>query len=334
MDQRRHIAQLLGPNQKSNGDSSRPQAPKIAQLKASVPPVRKPPPAPPVYRPQPGPKVLQTKKGAARQLANQAARLSTAPPVYRPQSLPKVLQTKTSANGKLCTQQSDNGVAPRSGPQSKRGALQRLNPGDTSRSGTVQRAITNPFQMPDIFRGPVPPIYPGSFFSAPIATPVEAVSSPSALPKPVEKPQEKPKRVRKAKAKPVSLSEFVGKKNDTMAFAALGGTGELEAWKITFSQFTCGSSFTNSFTLDDQVMRTVWDLDAKLQEKPDLYTHTPAIRITLYKDRIMSVDNRRLKAHQMAGVKIRFIKKDYESLTAHELGHIDHSAPSENLNLR
>jgi hypothetical protein len=138
---------------------------------------------------------------------------------------------------------------------------------------------------------------------------------------------------KKQRAKPVSLAAFRGPADDTALFDSLGASGELPAHAITFSQFRCGPFFQKKFVLDGETMASVSDLVAKLQEKPELYSSTPRIRITLYQKRIMSIDNRRLKAHQLAGVKIRFTKVEPDQLTGNDLSHIDGSAPSENLHV-
>ena len=65
-----------------------------------------------------------------------------------------------------------------------------------------------------------------------------------------------------------------------------------------------------------------------------MVTTTPPITITFYDKRIMSVDNRRLKAHRDAGVRIRYVKKRHEDLNARELSHIDGQAPASNINVR
>jgi hypothetical protein len=158
----------------------------------------------------------------------------------------------------------------------------------------------------------------------PVPIPVQ-VSSPVL--------QQPPVRGRKKKAQPMSLTAFIGEIDDTETFAKLPNFGELNSKSITFSQFRCGAYFQTPFMLDGELMKSVGDLHAKLEIKPQLYATTPPIRITLYKKRIMSVDNRRLKAHQLAGAPIRFVKVLPDNLTANDRSHIDESAPSMNLHV-
>ena len=136
---------------------------------------------------------------------------------------------------------------------------------------------------------------------------------------------------RGGKGKILSLGEFLGPRDDTAAFAALGAAGEIDSHRVTYSQFTCGSQFQESFELDGATISGVNDLAVKLHAKPALYVHTPPIRILLFKGRIMSIDNRRLYAHKRAGVRIRFTKVDIDP-ASHP--NVDPEAPADNINLR
>lgn len=276
------------------------------------PSINSPPPRKPVQsnvrRAQP-PGVVQRKT-----VAPWIRETPAAPPRYSPQPVPKVLQRKKA-------------VATPPPPIARGG-------------GTVQRMIRSPFDMPDIFEDlraslPLPPM-PVVPTATPVAVPLTPVPSLVSVPPSVPlspKPQEQKKppegKGRRQKFKPLVFSRA---KDDTDLFNSLGAAGELPSNQITFSQLRCGVKFKTKFNLDGQDIIFVGDLTEKLKQKPQLYTQTPAIKITLYEGRIMSVDNRRLKAHRDAGAKICFIKVAFEDLTANDKSHIDDQAPAENCN--
>jgi hypothetical protein len=251
-----------------------------------------------------------------------------APRRYSPQPVPKVLQTKR--------------VGPVTPPAPRRVNIARG-------GGTVQRMISNPFDMPDPFAGlrgnlippPVPILPPPMPLPlivigpppTPVASPLVPVSSPVSVPKSVPLSPKPLEQKKKQKAKPMSLDAFIGAKDDTGLFASLPSAGALDSRAITFSQFRCGARFQTGFKLDGRLISSVSDLESLLSEKPELYVTTPPIKITLYKKRLMSVDNRRLKAHRSAGAKICFIKVEYKNLTFNDRSHIDDEAPAENCNV-
>lgn len=241
--------------------------------------------------------------------------------------------------------------APRTPAPHVQAALSAVQAKAAPASGAIQRMRTysNPFDLPTIFQGP---IVPGSFFSTPLPTPSTPTPTPTPPPilsvTPTPTPVLAPTRTsssttrsgpspktstKKKRSKPVSLGEFLGPRDDTSLFASLGTSGEIDSHLVMFSQFRCGAAFQVSFTLDGRTIQSVSDLTGALRLKPSLYSQTPPITITLYKNRIMSVDNRRLKAHKDAGVRIRFVKKEFSALDSRELSHIDESAPSSLLNV-
>lgn len=301
------------PSQPTLQSARRLSPPGVVQRKTVAPWIREAPAPPQRYSPQPVPKALQTKKAPGPTIPASPAGAKVARGLVQP---------KAAGNRRISSRPT---AAPKRGGE------------------CVQRAIRGPFDMPDMFadlRGsllaPVP--LPTPVLPPPIPV---ASSLPPSLPMPVPsvphspKPEEKKPLERKKRNKGTvySLGAFLGEKDDTEKFAGLQTLGELDASSITFSQFRCGASFQHSFVLDGQPMSSVSDLAGKLTEKPQLYTSTPRIRITLYKKRIMSVDNRRLKAHQMAGAKILYTKVLPHQLTANDRSKIDGEAPAENLHV-
>jgi hypothetical protein len=84
---------------------------------------------------------------------------------------------------------------------------------------------------------------------------------------------------------------------------------------------------------DGTVCPGIWELSAALKRKAKLADDVQPIKIIWFSDKVTSVDNRRLKAHREAGVKIRYVKWKWSDLTSGEKSHFDPQAPASNINV-
>jgi hypothetical protein len=162
----------------------------------------------------------------------------------------------------------------------------------------------------------------------PSLTPKERREQKGGATKPPQQPP--PQRSRKQK-KYVSLDLA----DDTADFSRLPANGVIKPSRVKFSQDTAGSWYSQKFKMGPRDIQTVEAHAEAMKESGD-GSRTPAIEIVLFKKRIMTLNNRRLKAHQLAGIDIPYIKSNkYRSDAAIE-GHpnVDAAAPRNNLTLR
>ncbi len=99
--------------------------------------------------------------------------------------------------------------------------------------------------------------------------------------------------------------------NKLTEFKDLAKTGKINSKSVRFSQNSIKSTFQDG--------GKVSDLTKALQEGKLSANDVPAIRITEKDGKIFSLDNRRLKAFQDAGVDINYEKVDYNSLSKKDL---------------
>lgn len=140
-----------------------------------------------------------------------------------------------------------------------------------------------------------------------------------------------PKPQSKARKTLLDLSD------DTDSFNKLGdGIQLVNPNMIKFSQDTAGFFYTEAFVLNGKEIKNVKDHAAELEADPSLARSTPAIEIVLYKNRIMTLNNRRLKAHRLAGVEIPVKKSTVwigdDKIATHK--NVDAAAPRNDLTLR
>jgi hypothetical protein len=129
--------------------------------------------------------------------------------------------------------------------------------------------------------------------------------------------------------------EFLASKDFSKSdFDGLAGEGKIDAKKVYFSQLRCGPSFQTPIDLGDgKWCRTVAELTLALQGDENVTEKVAPIKIIWYQDKVTSVDNRRLKAHREAGVKVRYVKATWDTLTLNEQNHFDPQAPAANIHV-
>jgi hypothetical protein len=134
------------------------------------------------------------------------------------------------------------------------------------------------------------------------------------------------------KKKPVRVAfDF---EDQTSEFHSLGANGVLDPRQVKFSQDTAGFKYSDSFKMGGRTIVNVEDHSRAMVQAGD-GRGTPAIEIVLYRKRIMTLNNRRLKAHQLAGIAIPYVKSrlvDEDAISRHP--NVDGPAPRNNLTLR
>ena len=100
-------------------------------------------------------------------------------------------------------------------------------------------------------------------------------------------------------------------KSVTKNFDGLEDVGKISPTEVKFSQNSIKSTFSDG--------RSVSDLTKGLKDGTINPNDIPAIRITSKDGQIFSLDNRRLKAFQDAGVDVNFKKVDFNTLPKREL---------------
>lgn len=123
--------------------------------------------------------------------------------------------------------------------------------------------------------------------------------------------------------------------DDTDIFNKIGDGQLVNPNIIKFSQDTAGFFYTDAFVLNGKTIKDVKDHAAELEADQSLARSTPAIEIVLYKKRIMTLNNRRLKAHRLAGVEVPVKKsalKGDNAISKHP--NVDAAAPRNDLTLR
>jgi hypothetical protein len=143
------------------------------------------------------------------------------------------------------------------------------------------------------------------------------------------KKEEPKKPIGKAKKKFTKFDVL----DQTDEYARLPARGLISPANIKFSQDTAGFRYKDSFQLGGKI-ETVEQHAAAMKVHGG--AGTPAIEIVLYKQRIMTLNNRRLKAHQLAGVAIPYFKStdytDEAAIVKHP--NVDDAAPRNGLTLR
>ncbi len=111
-------------------------------------------------------------------------------------------------------------------------------------------------------------------------------------------------------------------------FEKLPKTGKVNATSIRFSQEAYSPNFSKGGTVDDLVKNFKESADYADKVEPIILVKYP-------KDgQIYSVDNRRLRAAQEAGVEIRYEKKEWNELTPQEQKHFDTKTQGESIHQR
>ena len=122
--------------------------------------------------------------------------------------------------------------------------------------------------------------------------------------------------------------------DQTAEFNRLGANGTLAPLQVKFSQDTAGFNYSVAFNLGGQEVRTVQQHAEAMKKHGG--GSTPPIEVVLYKKRIMTLNNRRLKAHQLANVPIPYAKSTTQigddKISTHP--NVDNAAPRNNLTLR
>jgi hypothetical protein len=142
------------------------------------------------------------------------------------------------------------------------------------------------------------------------------------------------KQQKKKDLKVVSLDFFAPNDLTEGDFQELAESGTIDPQRIYFSQLRCSPAFRAAIVLGDgTVCPGIWELSAALKRKDKLADDVQPIKIIWFSDKVTSVDNRRLKAHREAGVKIRYVKWKWSDLTSGEKSHFDPQAPASNINV-
>ncbi|WP_227269393.1 hypothetical protein [Roseobacter weihaiensis] len=141
---------------------------------------------------------------------------------------------------------------------------------------------------------------------------------------------------KKAKGKTMSLDAFLAEnavpREET--YDALAEEGTISPRELRFSQSGCTSFFQTPFPDETgSMIRTVAEMTAALQNGTLDPQTTPPITITFFEGEIVSVDNRRLKAHKDADADIRYVKVDFDQLTENQQSHFD-GGTFDNLHVR
>lgn len=136
----------------------------------------------------------------------------------------------------------------------------------------------------------------------------------------------KRRKKKKSKGITMSLDAFLAENAVPRAetYDALAAEGSISPRELRFSQSGCTSFFQEPF--EDKTgsrITTVAEMTAALQNGTLDPMTTPPITITFFEDEIVSVDNRRLKAHKDANADIRYVKVDFDQLTANQQSHFD-----------
>jgi hypothetical protein len=122
--------------------------------------------------------------------------------------------------------------------------------------------------------------------------------------------------------------------DQTAEWSSLPGRGLIDPTRVKFSQDTAGFHYSQEFTMGRFKIKTVEEHGRAMKETGD-GSGTPPIEIVLFQKRIMSLDNRRLKAHQLGGVPIPYFKSNKwvgdDVIRGHD--HVD-GPPRNNLTLR
>lgn len=141
----------------------------------------------------------------------------------------------------------------------------------------------------------------------------------------------------KPKAKKMTLAEFkelAGPADRRQEYDKLAPKGTIDPRLLRFSQSGCSFWFREAFTdKEGTKISNIYEATAALQDGRLDTTSTPRITITYYQGEIVSVDNRRLKAHKDAEVFIKYKKADYDNLSENQKSHFD-GKTHDNLNVR
>jgi hypothetical protein len=148
-------------------------------------------------------------------------------------------------------------------------------------------------------------------------------------------PPQKPELQRPRKHQkfvPMNIADLA---DDTADFKKLPQNGMINPSRVKFSQDTAGFWYSNKFKFGSRDIETIEAHAQAMRETKDGGS-TPAIEIVLFKRRIMTLNNRRLKAHQLAGVDIPYFKSTTYTRDADIERHpnVDSVAPRNNLTLR
>ncbi len=108
-----------------------------------------------------------------------------------------------------------------------------------------------------------------------------------------------------------AISGLFKKGNNVADFGSLSKTGSIDPSGIRFSQNSIKSEFQDGGSIDDLVKG--------LKDGSIDPSSIPSIRIVEKDGNIYTLDNRRLKAFQDAGVNVNYEKVDYNSLSKKDL---------------
>ncbi len=144
--------------------------------------------------------------------------------------------------------------------------------------------------------------------------------------KPVLKVLNKVVKLRKGFSKVLWVNK--ASKMTAKVFKKLPKTGKVDATAIRFSQEAYSPNFSDGGTVKDLVNDFKKSADHADKVEPIILVKYP-------KDgQIYSVDNRRLRAAQEAGVEIRYEKKEWNELTDGQRAHFDTKTQGESIHQR
>jgi hypothetical protein len=142
------------------------------------------------------------------------------------------------------------------------------------------------------------------------------------------------KKQKKKQFEVVTLEFFAVQDLTESDFNKLATNGTIDAKQVYFSQLRCSPAFGLPITLGDgTVCPGLWELTAALKKKATYANDVQPIKIIWYRNKVTSVDNRRLKAHREAGVQVRYQKTEWDDLSSGEKAHFDPQAPAANINV-